>query len=43
MVAQMVGIGEQTALGLQCWKDSDFYEQEVDAAIANLLTLLNRY
>ena len=41
MVAQMVGIGEQTgALDSMLGKIADFYEQEVDAAISNLLTLL---
>ncbi|MFL6230871.1 MAG: type II secretion system F family protein [Pyrinomonadaceae bacterium] len=41
MVAQMVGIGEQTgALDSMLSKIADFYEQEVDAAIANLLTLM---
>lgn len=41
MVAQMVGIGEQTgALDAMLAKIADFYEQEVDAAIANLLTLI---
>ena len=41
MVAQMVGIGEQTgALDSMLGKIADFYEQEVDAAIANLLTLI---
>src|SRR6266542_274887 len=41
MVAQMVGIGEQTgALDTMLGKIADFYEQEVDAAIANLLTLI---
>jgi len=41
MVAQMIGIGEQTgALDAMLGKIADFYEQEVDAAIANLLTLL---
>jgi type IV pilus assembly protein PilC len=41
MVAQMVGIGEQTGqLDSMLGKIADFYEQEVDAAIANLLTLL---
>ncbi len=41
MVAQMVGIGEQTgALDSMLGKIADFYEQEVDSAIANLLTLL---
>jgi type IV pilus assembly protein PilC len=41
MVAQMIGIGEQTgALDAMLSKIADFYEQEVDAAIANLLTLI---
>ena len=41
MVSQMVGIGEQTgALDAMLGKVADFYEQEVDAAIANLLTLI---
>jgi type IV pilus assembly protein PilC len=41
MVAQMVGIGEQTgALDAMLGKIADFYEAEVDAAIANLLTLM---
>jgi type IV pilus assembly protein PilC len=41
MVAQMIGIGEQTgALDAMLGKIADFYEQEVDAAIANLLTLI---
>jgi len=41
MVAQMVGIGEQTgALDGMLGKIADFYESEVDAAIANLLTLI---
>ena len=41
MVAQMVGIGEQTgALDGMLGKIADFYEQEVDTAIANLLTML---
>jgi len=41
MVAQMVGIGEQTgALDAMLGKIADFYEQEVDTAIANLLTLI---
>ena len=41
MVAQMVGIGEQTgALDAMLGKIADFFEQEVDAAIANLLTLI---
>jgi type IV pilus assembly protein PilC len=41
MVAQMIGIGEQTgALDNMLGKIADFYEEEVDAAIANLLTLM---
>jgi len=41
MVAQMVGIGEQTgALDSMLGKIADFYEQEVDNAIANMLTLI---
>jgi type IV pilus assembly protein PilC len=41
MVAQMIGIGEQTgALDAMLGKIADFYEQEVDTAIANLLTLI---
>lgn len=41
MVAQMIGIGEQTgALDAMLGKIADFYEAEVDSAIANLLTLI---
>ena len=41
MVGQMIGIGEQTgALDAMLGKIADFYEQEVDSAIANLLTLI---
>ena len=41
MVAQMIGIGEQTgALDAMLGKIADFYEAEVDAAIANMLTLI---
>src|SRR3954465_13102588 len=41
MVAQMVGIGEQTgALDAMLGKIADFYEQEVDSAIANCLPLM---
>ena len=41
MVSQMIGIGEQTgALDAMLGKIADFYEQEVDAAIASLLTLI---
>ena len=41
MVGQMIGIGEQTgALDTMLGKIADFYEQEVDAAVAGLLTLI---
>lgn len=41
MVAQMVAIGEQTgALDSMLTKIADFYEDEVDAAIANMLSLI---
>jgi type IV pilus assembly protein PilC len=41
MVAQMVNIGEQTgALDSMLGKIADFFEQEVDSAIANLLTMI---
>jgi type IV pilus assembly protein PilC len=41
MVSQMIGIGEQTgALDAMLGKIADFYEQEVDSAIASLLTLI---
>ncbi len=41
MVCQMIGVGEQTgALDAMLNKIADFYELEVDAAIANLLTLI---
>jgi len=41
MVGQMIGIGEQTgALDAMLGKIADFYETEVDSAIANLLTLI---
>ena len=41
MVSQMIAIGEQTgALDAMLGKIADFYEQEVDAAIANLLTMI---
>lgn len=41
MVCQMIAVGEQTgALDAMLGKIADFYEQEVDAAIANLLTLI---
>ncbi|MEK6408947.1 MAG: type II secretion system F family protein [Acidobacteriota bacterium] len=41
MVSQMIGVGEQTgALDAMLSKIADFYEQEVDAAVANLLSLM---
>ncbi|HKQ06172.1 MAG TPA: type II secretion system F family protein [Blastocatellia bacterium] len=41
MVSQMIGVGEQTgALDAMLSKIADFYEQEVDSAIANLLSLM---
>lgn len=41
MVSQMVGVGEQTgAMDAMLGKIADFYEQEVDAAVANLLAML---
>jgi type IV pilus assembly protein PilC len=41
MVTQMIGVGEATgALDVMLGKIADFYEEEVDAAVAGLLTLL---
>jgi type IV pilus assembly protein PilC len=41
MVAQMIGVGEATgALDTMLGKIADFYEEEVDVAVAGLLTLL---
>ncbi|MFQ5723839.1 MAG: type II secretion system F family protein, partial [Terriglobia bacterium] len=41
MVAQMIGVGEQTgALDAMLNKVGDFYEEEVDVAIKNMLTAL---
>lgn len=41
MVGQMIGVGEQTgALDAMLGKIADFYEEEVDTAIADLLALL---
>jgi type IV pilus assembly protein PilC len=41
MVSQMIAIGEQTgALDSMLTKIADFYEEEVDSAIANLLALI---
>ncbi len=41
MVVQMIGVGEQTgALDAMLSKVADFYEEEVDQAVANLLTMM---
>jgi type IV pilus assembly protein PilC len=41
MVVQMIGVGEATgALDTMLAKIADFYEEEVDIAVAGLLTLL---
>ena len=41
MVVQMIGVGEATgAMDAMLQKIADFYEDEVDAAIKNMLTLL---
>jgi type IV pilus assembly protein PilC len=41
MVVQMIGVGEATgALDTMLSKIADFYEEEVDTAVAGLLTLL---
>jgi type IV pilus assembly protein PilC len=41
MVTQMIGVGEATgALDTMLAKIADFYEEEVDAAVAGLLTLM---
>ena len=41
MVTQMINVGETTgALDTMLWKIADFYEEEVDAAVAGMLTLL---
>jgi type IV pilus assembly protein PilC len=41
MVTQMIGVGEATgALDAMLGKIADFYEEEVDVAVAGLLTLL---
>jgi type IV pilus assembly protein PilC len=41
MVSQMIGVGEATgALDTMLSKIADFYEDEVDAAVAGMLTLL---
>ena len=41
MVAQMIGVGEQTgALDAMLSKIADFYEDEVDAAVGDLMTAM---
>jgi type IV pilus assembly protein PilC len=41
MVTQMIGVGEATgAMDAMLQKIADFYEDEVDAATKNMLTLL---
>ncbi len=41
MVTQMIGVGEATgALDTMLGKIADFYEEEVDTAVAGLLTLM---
>jgi type IV pilus assembly protein PilC len=41
MVGQMIGVGEQTgALDAMLGKIADFYEEEVDTAIADLLAMI---
>ncbi|MBN2371068.1 MAG: type II secretion system F family protein [Vicinamibacteria bacterium] len=41
MVVQMIGVGEQTgALDAMLNKIADFYEEEVDQAITNLMTMM---
>ena len=41
MVTQMIGVGEQTgAMDAMLQKIADFYEDEVDAAVKDLLTLM---
>ena len=41
MVVQMIGVGEATgAIDTMLSKIADFYEEEVDTAVAGMLTLL---
>ena len=41
MVVQMISVGEQTgAMDAMLSKIADFYEDEVDQAVANMLTLM---
>jgi type IV pilus assembly protein PilC len=44
MVTQMIGVGEQTgAMDAMLQKVADFYEDEVDAAVKDLLTLMEPF
>jgi type IV pilus assembly protein PilC len=44
MVTQMIGVGEQTgAMDSMLQKVADFYEDEVDAAVKDLLTLMEPF
>jgi type IV pilus assembly protein PilC len=41
MVVQMIGVGEQTgAMDAMLSKVADFYEDEVDTAVGDMLTLM---
>jgi type IV pilus assembly protein PilC len=41
MVVQMIGVGEQTgAMDAMLSKIADFYEDEVDAAVGDMLAML---
>jgi type IV pilus assembly protein PilC len=41
MVVQMIGVGEQTgAMDAMLQKIADFYEEEVDAAVTGLTSLI---
>ena len=41
MVVQMIAVGEQTgALDIMCNKIADFYDEEVDVAVAALTSML---
>jgi type II secretory pathway component PulF len=42
IVTQMVAVGEQTGELIRCWKLADYYEEEADQAIANMMTPWNR-
>ncbi len=44
MVVQMIGVGEQTgAMDAMLQKIADFYEDEVDAAVAALTSLIEPF